>query len=66
MSVGISLTSIVSSHFPFVDDFCAFGPKEDISDHKFTRFVLFQLCELVRPLLLTSSLFPGFPDQTNL
>ena len=64
MSVGTSLTSIVSSHFPFVDDFCAFGPKEDISDHRFKRFVLFQLCELVR--LLTSSLFPGFPDQTNL
>ena len=35
-------------------------------DHRFTRFVLFQLCELVRPLLLTSSLFPGFQDQTNL
>ena len=32
----------------------------------FMQFVLFQLCKLVRPLLLTSSLFPGFPDQTNL
>ena len=30
MSVGTSLTSIVSSHFHFVDDFCAFGPKEDM------------------------------------
>ena len=30
------------------------------------RKTLFQLCRLVRPLLLTSSLFPGFPDQTNL
>ena len=35
-------------------------------DHRLMRFVLFQLCKLVRPLLLTSSLFPGFPDQTNL
>ena len=53
----------VSSHFPFDDEFCAFGPR---LDHRFMRFVLFQLCKLVRPLRLTSSLFPGFPDQTNL
>ena len=29
-SVSTNVTSIVSSHFPFDDDFCAFGPKEDM------------------------------------
>ena len=62
-SVATNVTSTVSSHFPFDDEFCAFGPR---LDHRFMRFVLFQLCKLVRPLLLTSPLFPGFPDQTNL
>ena len=64
-SISTNVRSIVSSHFPFDDDFRAFGPRLEF-DHRFMRFVLFQLCKLVRPLLLTSSLFPGFPDQTNL
>ena len=29
-SVSTNVTGIVSSHFPFDDDFCAFGPKEDM------------------------------------
>ena len=30
ISVATNVTSIISSHFPFDDDFCTFGPKEDM------------------------------------
>ena len=67
MSVnGTSLTSIFSGYFPFVDDFCALGPKEDMITDLRDSFYFSYASLFDHYCLLTSSLFPGFTDQTNL
>ena len=66
-SVSTNVTSIVSSHFPFDDDFWAFGP--NLSKGRHDQIYAIRFISVTQACLSMTAnfvLISGFPDQTNL